>query len=41
MLLTGDLKLTLELEQEELGEAQVHEGRQKSGGTQRELGGQA
>jgi hypothetical protein len=39
MLLTGDLKLALELEQEELQEAQMHEGRQKSGGTQRELGG--
>jgi hypothetical protein len=40
MLLAGDLKLTLELEQEELRGAQAREGRWKSGGTQRGLGGE-
>ena len=39
MLLARDLKLALKLEQEELGGAQVCEGGQKSGGTQRGLGG--
>jgi len=40
MLLARDLKLTLELEQEELGGAQAREGGRKSGGTQRGLGGE-
>ena len=40
MLLTGDLKLALELEQEELRGAQACEGGRKSGGTWRGLGGE-